>query len=73
MLMLTADHSPEGGGIGIEAPKDRVKWTCVFKCVLDRAAHEPLIDLAKENADAVKAEIDHKVSRCYWCFVPGNY
>lgn len=63
--MLTANHSPEGGGIGIEAPKDKVHWTCAFKCVPGRAAHEPLIDLAKENADAVKAEIDHKVSRCY--------
>lgn len=61
--MLTADNSPEGGGIGIEAPKHKTQWTCAFKCVPGRASHEPLIDLAKENADAVKAEIDHKVSR----------
>lgn len=52
---------PEGGGIGIEAPKHKTQWTCAFKCVPGRASHEPLIDLAKENADAVKAEIDHKI------------
>jgi len=61
--MLTAHNRPEGGGIGIEVPKHKNQWTCAFKCVPGQASHEPLIDLAKENADAVKAEIDHKVSR----------
>ncbi|KAK5953704.1 hypothetical protein OHC33_004973 [Knufia fluminis] len=52
---------PEGGGIGIEAPKDKVKWSCAFKCVPGVVAYDPLVELAKENADVVKAEIDHKI------------
>lgn len=61
-FVLTVLCSPEGGGIGIEAPKDKVKWSCAFKCVPGVVAYDPLVELAKENADVVKAEIDHKVS-----------
>ena len=57
--------SPEEGGIGIEAPILKDKWTCALKCQPGVPAHDPLIDRARENVAAVKKDIEHQVGSLF--------
>ena len=47
--------------MNIEIPIQKALWKCVFKCRPGVPAHDPLIDLAKEDVGIVKAEIEHQV------------
>lgn len=61
MQCVDTPCSPQEGGIGIETPKDKIVWKCAFRCVEGKPAHDPLIDLVRENAAQVKADIELRV------------